>query len=113
MSTRMLIFPTREDWLKGRGHTIGGSDASAIVGMNPYKTNEQLWLEKTGQAVPEDISDKTYVKYGQEAEHLVQSVSCNIHISADVFLSFVEICSVLFLSDNQTYRTYSRFCRIW
>jgi predicted phage-related endonuclease len=51
----MKIFNNRDEWLKGRGHTIGGSDASAVVGMNPYKTNEQLWLEKTGQVVPADI----------------------------------------------------------
>lgn len=70
----MKIFDSREEWLKGRGHTIGGSDASAIVGMNPYRTNEQLWLEKTGQAVPADISDKPYVKYGQEAEPLLREL---------------------------------------
>ena len=36
--------------------------------MNPYKTNVELWQEKTGQRVPEDISEKPYVKYGTEAE---------------------------------------------
>jgi putative phage-type endonuclease len=70
----MKIFNNRDEWLKGRGHTIGGSDASAVVGMNPYKTNEQLWLEKTGQVVPADISDKPYVKYGQEAEPLLREL---------------------------------------
>ena len=70
----MLTFPNREEWLKARGHTIGGSDASAIVGMNPYKTNEQLWLEKTGQIIPEDISEKPYVKYGTNAEPLLREL---------------------------------------
>lgn len=66
--TRMIILPDREEWLKARAGRIGGSDASAIVGMNPYKSNVELWLEKTGQMVPEDISDKPYVKFGTEAE---------------------------------------------
>lgn len=56
------------EWLEARKNYIGGSDAAAIIGMNPYKTNVELWLEKTGQTVPEDISDKPYVKYGTQAE---------------------------------------------
>lgn len=51
-------------WLKARTYGIGGSDASAIVGMNPYKTNIDLFEEKTGRRIPEDISDKPYVRYG-------------------------------------------------
>lgn len=64
----MKVLSSREDWLQHRTNYIGGSDASAIVGMNPYKSNIDLWLEKTGQTVPEDISDKPYVKYGTQAE---------------------------------------------
>ena len=74
MASHMFVCNSREDWLEKRKHTIGGSDASAIVGMNPWKTNQALWLEKTGQAVPADISDKPYVKYGQEAEPLLREL---------------------------------------
>ena len=63
----MKILANREEWLKNRSR-IGGSDASAIVGLNPYKTNVELWMEKTGQIVPEDISNKPYVQYGTQAE---------------------------------------------
>lgn len=59
---------TREEWLEERKNGIGGSDASSILGMNPYRTNVQLWKEKTGRVVAEDISNKSYVKYGTEAE---------------------------------------------
>lgn len=68
MSVEMITFPTREEWLQARSGRIGGSDASAILGMNPYRTNIELWQIKTGQLVPEDISEKPYVKYGTEAE---------------------------------------------
>ena len=64
----MKTFRGREDWLQARRGFIGGSDASAVVGLNPYKDNVTLWLEKTGQAVAEDISEKPYVKYGTQAE---------------------------------------------
>lgn len=64
----MQSFKTRQDWLEARQGRIGGSDAAAILGMNPYKTNVQLWEEKTGRRQHEDISEKPYVKYGTEAE---------------------------------------------
>lgn len=64
----MKVLSSREEWLQERASKIGGSDASAILGMNPYRTNIELWQIKTGQLIPEDISDKPYVKYGTEAE---------------------------------------------
>lgn len=74
MSVKRLVFDTHKHWLDARSNRIGGSDASAVVGMNPYKTNIELWKEKTGQAIPEDISDKPYVKYGTEAEPLLREL---------------------------------------
>lgn len=55
-------------WLEARKNGIGGSDAACILGMNPWKSNVDLWKEKVGLVVPEDISDKPAVKYGKEAE---------------------------------------------
>lgn len=68
-----IQFETFAQWLDAR-HGIGGSDASAVMGLNPYKTNEELWMEKTGQLIPEDISDKDYVKYGHDAEPLLREL---------------------------------------
>lgn len=68
MPAERFVFHSRDEWLKARKNHIGGSDASACVGMNPYKDNIQLWEEKMGLVIPEDISDKSYVKYGTEAE---------------------------------------------
>lgn len=57
-----------DDWLKNRSKGIGGSDAACILGKNPYKSNLDLWREKTGRKKPEDISNKDAVKYGKNAE---------------------------------------------
>lgn len=38
-----------EDWLAVRKQGIGSSDAAAAVGLNPYKSQLELWLEKTGR----------------------------------------------------------------
>ena len=58
----------REQWLELRKQGIGGSDAAAIVGLNPYKTNIELWEEKTGRRESEDIGHKPVVRYGNNAE---------------------------------------------
>jgi predicted phage-related endonuclease len=39
----------REEWLVLRRKGIGGSDVSAILGINPWKTAMDVWLEKTGE----------------------------------------------------------------
>ena len=70
---KRIQFDSTDSWLNAR-HGIGGSDASAVLGLNPYKTNIELYLEKTGQRTAPDISDKDYVKYGHDAEPLLRSL---------------------------------------
>jgi len=74
MSAELIILDSHEQWLQERSKRIGGSDASAVVGLNPYKTNIELFMEKTGQSVPADISDKSYVQYGHDAEPLLREL---------------------------------------
>lgn len=45
-----------DEWLQIRRGYIGGSDAGAIIGMNPYASAFSVWAEKTGQ-VPEFIGN--------------------------------------------------------
>nr|DAO51602.1 MAG TPA: Exonuclease [Caudoviricetes sp.] len=73
MAVEMITLDSWEDWLNHR-ERIGGSDASAILGMNPSRTNIELWQIKTGQLIPEDISEKPYVKYGTEAEKYLREL---------------------------------------
>lgn len=50
--TNEIAYNGREEWLSLRRNFIGGSDAGAVVGLNPYKSAYTLWAEKTGK-VPE------------------------------------------------------------
>lgn len=68
MAAIMRVMESREQWLNIRTSYIGGSDASAIVGMNPYKTNVELWEEKRKLKKAKDISNEPLVKFGTEAE---------------------------------------------
>lgn len=40
---------SRDDWLTVRKRGIGSSDAAAAIGLNPYKSPLELWMEKTGR----------------------------------------------------------------
>ena len=62
---------SREEWVESRKGSIGGSDASTILGLNPYSSPYALWAEKTGRVVPEDISNKEAVRLGTFLEPYV------------------------------------------
>ena len=57
-----------DKWLKTRDLGIGGSDAAVIMGMNSYKSLYRLWMEKTGQADPEDLTGNMSVYWGTKNE---------------------------------------------
>lgn len=69
-----LDLKSRAEWLARRKSYIGGSDAACIVGMNPYKTNVDLWELKTGRKKAEDISENPYVRYGTDAEPFLREL---------------------------------------
>lgn len=64
----ILEITDRDTWIKARMRGLGGSDAGAVVGKNKFKTNVQLWEEKTGLKEPEDISYRSAVIFGKTAE---------------------------------------------
>ena len=71
---KMVKYKNREQWLKARTKFIGGSDISCILGMNPYKTNVQLYKEKKGLVMPDDLSDNALVQYGTKAEEHIRAL---------------------------------------
>lgn len=52
---------SRLEWLRLRQQGIGGSDASAVLGMNRWKSPVDIWLSKTVKAEEEaELSDAAY-----------------------------------------------------
>lgn len=47
---------SREEWLEARRQGIGGSDVSAIAGLNKWKSPIGVYLDKTGQSPDEDMA---------------------------------------------------------
>lgn len=59
----------RLDWLKARQSGIGGSDVSAIMGLNRWKSPIDIWVEKT--AVVQDSDPKEAAYWGTVLEDVV------------------------------------------
>lgn len=70
MDPLVIICKDRAGWLEARKDGLGASDAAALLGLSPWKTNVQLWEEKCGLVIPEDIGDKPYVRYQQVGHHV-------------------------------------------
>lgn len=70
----MIQLTSREEWLNKRTSFVGGSEAAALVGKNPYMSNIDLWQIKTGQQAKADIDDKEYVIYGRNAEEHLRAL---------------------------------------
>lgn len=63
---------SRQEWLEKRSNYLGGSDAAAAVGLNPWKSPFQVWLEKrstTHDIPPQEDSLKLW--YGRAAEDMI------------------------------------------
>jgi putative phage-type endonuclease len=79
------------DWLEVRRQGIGSSDAAAAVGLSPYKSQLELWLEKTGRDAnlkkpdPKDTKEPVYwgtllepivaAGYTQQTGHRVRKIN--------------------------------------
>ncbi|SDT17770.1 putative phage-type endonuclease [Halopseudomonas litoralis] len=68
---------SRDEWLDVRKRGIGSSDSSAAIGLNPYKSQLELWLEKTNRdqhlPKPNPDDDSAPVFWGVVLEPVVAS----------------------------------------
>ena len=60
---------THDEWLAFRRTGIGGSDASTIVGLNPYSSLYYLYNDKLGLLAPKD--DTESMRQGRDFEQYV------------------------------------------
>lgn len=67
---------TREEWLQLRRKGIGGSDASVIMGKNPYRSILQLWEEKIGK-LPVTDEGNEYTYWGNVMEPIIRKEFMN------------------------------------
>lgn len=69
LSKISTVGMSHEEWLEHRRNTIGGSDASAILGMNAYSSPYSVWAEKLGKLPPKE--DNEAMRIGRDLEAYV------------------------------------------
>ena len=65
---------SREEWLESRKKGIGGSDASSIMGLNPYSSPLRVYLDKIGKG--EDKVTTEAMRQGTDLEQYVAERFC-------------------------------------
>lgn len=74
-----------QEWLDFRKRGIGASDVASILGLNPYRSAYQLFLEKMGKA---DAVESPMSRYGKEMEEIARDA----FISKHGILVFPRVC---------------------
>ncbi len=69
MTISRIPTTNHSQWLQERKKGIGGSDAAAVLGLNPYVSPFALWAEKTGR-LPEQ-ADNERMRQGRDLEEYV------------------------------------------
>lgn len=60
---------SHEEWVEARKSTIGGSDASSILGMNPWCSPYTVWADKLWKLPPKE--DNEAMRQGRDLEFYV------------------------------------------
>lgn len=73
-----------EQQTENRRKGIGASESATVMGLNKYMSPYELWLIKTGQKEPEDISEVPCVYWGcmhedNIAKHYAKVMECEVH----------------------------------
>lgn len=91
-----------DEWHAFRNNGIGGSDAAAVLGISPFMSNGELYMIKTGQQKPKDLSGNPAVDFGNKAEK---------HIASLFALDYAEHFDVS-VNKNVVYRRGFAFCSL-
>jgi len=74
------------EWLAKREQSIGASESGAVIGLNPWKTPTDVWLEKIGHADP--VEDNLNMRLGRDLEPVIKKL-------------FMEETGLKVLNDNK------------
>jgi len=63
---------SREDWLAARHESIGASEAASILGLNPWQSKIDIFIQKTSREINQD--DNLNMWLGREMEPLLKKL---------------------------------------
>ena len=88
------------EWYAIRKDHIGGSEAAAILGLSRWKSNVELWKEKTGLIQPKNIANERMEKGTKSEEYILKLFEIDhpeyevIEYKNTVFVDGFKIASV-------------------
>ena len=91
------VHMSREDWLRLRKSGIGGSDAGAICGLNPYASPMSVYRDKTSEDTSD--ADNEAMRQGRDLEDYVAR-------------RFMEATGLKVRRSNMMYRSEEHPCLI-
>ncbi len=72
-----------DEWLEQRQHGLGGSDAGAIAGLNPWTPPVKVWGQKLGITPPDDDNESMF--WGRRLETPIAEVFAERHPELEVW----------------------------
>lgn len=72
-SCTIITFKNKEEWLKLRRDGIGGSDTSAILGINKWKSPLDIYNDKISDMEPVEVKSKA-AEFGNEVEDAIATI---------------------------------------
>ena len=63
---------SKEEWLRYRKQGIGGSDVSRLLGINKWKSEIELWLDKTNQTNA-PVEENEAIQWGTIMEPIIRN----------------------------------------
>ena len=63
---------SKEEWLRYRKQGIGGSDVSCLIGINKWKSEIELWLDKTNQT-NDPVEENEAMQWGTIMEPIIRN----------------------------------------
>lgn len=103
------------DDVEARRCGIGASDAGAVIGANKYKDDYTLYLEKTGQQDPPDLSEMPAIIHGRACEPIVFDLinnQLNIPIIKDPQTNYHREYDWLYMHVDGRYANENRIVEI-
>jgi len=71
---KLQDYTTKEAWLKARYDGLGGSDAGAVMGLNAWKTRDQVLESKTAPYKPKPDTQTKAQKRGHDCEKPIKEM---------------------------------------
>lgn len=74
------------EWHEAREDSIGGSEISTIMGLNPYESAYALWAKKTGK-IPSLVQENWAIRFGKAFEEPILQLWAEEHPDYEVFVT--------------------------